>query len=105
MKNGSSAAAILAGGIGLAAFGILTLLSEAVGTINAALGWVKPVGALSGKSLLEIIIWLVAWLVLGLAWKGKEVNLRPILIVSVILLVVGVLLTFPPVWGIFTGEA
>jgi hypothetical protein len=104
MKTGSSAAAILAGGIGLAVFGIVALLSELAASVNAGLAWNKSVGALSGKTIIEVAAWLVAWLVLGLAWKDKEVNLRPILVLSAILVVVGVLLTFPPVWTIFTGS-
>ena len=103
MKNGPSAAAILAGGIGLAVFGIVTALSESIAAVNAGLGWSKPVGALSGKTIIEVVVWLVAWLILGLAWKDREVSLRPILIVSVILLVVGTLLTFPPVFELIAG--
>jgi hypothetical protein len=104
MKNGPSAAAILAGGIGVAVLGILALLTELAASVNNALVWNKSVGSLSGKTIIEVAVWLVAWLVLGLSWKDKEVNLRPILIVSVILAAVGVLFTFPPVWSIFTGH-
>ncbi len=105
MKNGPSAAAILAGGIGLAVLGILALLTELSASFNAALAWNKSVGSLSGKSIIEVIAWLVGWLILGLAWKDKEVSFKPILIVSIILAAVGVLFTFPLVWHIFTGEA
>ena len=104
IKNGSSAAAILAAGIGLAVTGIVTLTAEAIDAWRAALVWSKPVGALSGKTSLGLIAWIVGWIVFGLLWKGKEVKLRPVLVLSVILAVVGVLFTFPPFFELFVKE-
>ncbi len=104
IKNGSSAAAILAAGIGLAVTGIVTLTAEAIDAWRAALAWSKPVGALSGKTSLGLIAWIVGWIVFGLLWKGKEVKLRPVLVLSVILAVVGVLFTFPPFFELFVKE-
>jgi len=104
IKNGSSAAAILAAGIGLAAIGVMTLMAEAIAAWSKALVWSKPVGALSGKTSLGLIAWIVGWIVFGLLWKGKEVKLRPVLVLSVILAVVGVLFTFPPFFELFVKE-
>lgn len=98
MKNGPSAAAILAAGIGLGVTGIVSALAEAIAAWGAALVWSKPVGDLSGKTTLGIAAWLVSWLILGLLWKDREVSFRPILIISAVLLAVGVVLTFPPVF-------
>jgi hypothetical protein len=103
MKNGPSAAAILAAGIGLAVTGIVSALAEAIAAWSAVLVWSKPVGALSGKTILGILAWLVSWLILGLVWKDRQVSLKPVLIVSVVLLAAGVLLTFPPVFEMIAG--
>ena len=103
MKNGTSMAAVLAAGIGVAVFGIIVTLSEAIGSFGAALAWLKPVGALSGKSIIGVAVWLVAWLVLALVWKDREVSHRPVVVVSAILLVVGLLGTFPPFFEIVAG--
>ena len=103
MKNGPSAAAILAAGIGLAVTGIVSALAEAIAAWSAVLVWSKPVGALSGKTILGIAAWLVSWLIFGLLWKDREVSLRPVLILSVVLLAAGLLLTFPPVFELIAG--
>jgi hypothetical protein len=104
MKNGPSAAAVLAAGIGLAVTGIVSTLAEAIAAFSKALTWSKPVGALSGKTIIGIAVWLASWLVLGLIWKDRDLNLRPVLIVSAILLVVGLLFTFPPFFDLFTAD-
>ncbi|MGA2380458.1 MAG: hypothetical protein ABSG85_14245 [Spirochaetia bacterium] len=103
MKNGTSAAAILAAGIGLAMTGIISTLAEAIAAFGKVLIWSKPVGDLSGKTFIGIAAWLVSWLILGLLWRDKEVSFRPILIVSAVLLVIGLLFTFPPVFDLIAG--
>jgi hypothetical protein len=103
MKNGPSAAAILAAGIGLAVTGIVSALAEAIAAWSAMLVWSKPVGALSGKTAIGIAAWLASWLILGLLWKDRQVSLRPVLIGSAVLLAAGVLLTFPPVFELIAG--
>ncbi|MGO9410184.1 MAG: hypothetical protein ACLQCB_05455 [Spirochaetia bacterium] len=103
MKNGPSAAAVLAAGIGLAVTGIISTLAEAMAAFGKALVWSKPVGDLSGKTIIGIAVWLVCWLILGLAWKDRDVSFRPVVIVSAILLIVGLLFTFPPVFQLIAG--
>ena len=103
IQDGSAAAAILAAGIGLAVLGIVSAMAEAIASFSAILVWSKPVGALMGKTLIGIIAWLVSWVILGRAWKDKDVKFRPVLVVSTILLVVGALLTFPPVFELIAG--
>jgi len=104
MKTGPSAAAVLAGGIGLAAFGIVSTLAEAIASFSKALTWSKAVGALSGKTIIGVLVWLVAWLILGLAWKDREVKLGPIAVVAAILTVIGLLTTFPPFFDLFSAD-
>jgi len=104
MKNGSSAAAILAGGIGIAVYGIISTIAEAIASFGKAFVWSKAVGDLSGKTIIGVVVWLIAWLILGLVWKDREVNFRPVVILSAILLVVGLLTTFPPFFDLFAAD-
>jgi hypothetical protein len=101
--NGPVSAALLAGGIGAAVFGLVTLIYEIndESAFAASLGWVKPVGGLSGKSSLGILAFFVAWAILHYLWKDKETNFARISAVAIALLVVGLLGTFPPVWHLF----
>ncbi len=61
-------------------------------------------GDLSGKTIIGVVVWLVAWLVLGLVWKDREVGFRPLIITSAILLVVGLVCTFPPFFDLFAAS-
>lgn len=102
--NGPVAAALLGGGIGSAIFGLITLFSELSESFATALNWYNPVGPLSGKSILGIAAFFIAWAVLHSLWKDKEVNFNSISTASLILLAVGLLGTFPPLWSLFAGE-
>jgi hypothetical protein len=102
LKNGPSAAAILAAGIGLAVTGLITVTSENIPAWLNALAWSKPVGALAGKTTLGLIGWVVSWVVLGVVWKDKDVKFGTILVVAVVLSVVGLLTTFPPFFDLFS---
>jgi len=102
VKNGSSAAAILAAGIGLAVTGLVTVTAENIPAWLNALAWSKPVGALAGKTSLGLIGWLVSWAIFGYLWKDKEVKLRLILVVALVLAVVGLLTTYPPFFDLFS---
>jgi hypothetical protein len=74
--DGAAAAALVAGGIGIFIIGLLTSLVETSGGLKSALIWWDSAGPLSGKTGVGVIVWLVAWLGLWFAWKGKNPNLR-----------------------------
>jgi hypothetical protein len=103
LPNGPGAAAILAAGIGCAAVGIVTLSAEVSEVIHDLLNFYNPVGPLSGKTTVAIIIWLAAWFVLSRLWRTKTVAMRQVNLAAFILLALGLLLTFPPIWGLFLG--
>jgi len=103
IPNGPGGAAILAAGIGSAAVGIVTLAAEVSEAIHDLLNFYGPVGPLSGKTTVAIIIWLVAWYILSSMWRTKTVAMRQVNLAAFLLLAVGLLLTFPPVWGLFIG--
>ena len=52
-SNGLVAAAMLAAGIGCFLFGLITDFSEASKAIEGILSFSKPVGALSGKTIIS----------------------------------------------------
>ena len=101
--NGPAAAALLAGGIGSAAMGLLTLFFEIndKSAFAKSMTWYKPVGGLSGKSMWAIIIFFVSWAVLHYVWKDKDTDFARISSIAIALLFVGLLGTFPPVWHLF----
>jgi hypothetical protein len=101
--NGPVAAALLAGGLGSAIFGLIVLFSEINESFGAALNWYNPVGPLSGKSTLGIAAFFIVWAVLHSMWKSKEVNFNRISTAALVLLAIGLLGTFPPVWHLFAG--
>lgn len=56
----------------------------------------KPTGPLSGVTMLAIAAWLVAWLAAHRRWREKTLALARVTGVSLSLLALGLLLTFPP---------
>jgi hypothetical protein len=102
--NGPVAAALLAGGLGSAIFGVIVLFSELSESFGAALNWYNPVGPLSGKSTLGIVAFFLSWIILHSMWKGKQVNFNSISTAALVLLAIGLLGTFPPVWHLFIPE-
>lgn len=58
----------------------------------------------AGVSTVAIIVWLVSWFVLARAWATKTVALAKVNVAAFILLVVGLLLTFPPVIDLLQGK-
>jgi len=65
--------------------------------------WVRqsPAGPLTGKTGVGVIAWLVSWIVLHTLWKDEDVALVRVLVVSLVLLALGLVLTFPPVFEAF----
>jgi hypothetical protein len=104
LPSGQAAAALLAAGIGSAALGVLALASDASPSINHLLTFYKPTGALSGVTTTAIVIWLGVWYGLSSRWHGKHIELARVNIAALILLGVGVALTFPPFMDLIQGK-
>ena len=94
-KNGLIAAAMLAAGIGCLFLGVMTSLSEGIHPVENALNWYNPVGALTGKTWVALIVWLVSWGILASKWKDQEVNFGTVYKATLILVALGLLMTFP----------
>jgi len=105
IKNGKAAAALLAGGIGALTMGLMTTMSAAAPAFSAALNWYNPAGPLSGKTTVAMLVWLIAWAVLGNQWKDKDVDFDKIAMIALVLLLLGILGTFPPFFDLFVPKA
>lgn len=101
--EGPIAAAILAAGIGGLALGVVTTLAEASTSIKDALNWSNPVGPLSGKTIVTVLVWLAAWAVLHVVYRRKPYETRRALTISLILIGLGVVGTFPTFFQAFGG--
>lgn len=94
--NGAATAAIVAAGIGAFAMGAVVLLAEA-GLWSAPVLY-GPAGGLSGRTTVAVVVWLAAWALLHTRWRRRDIDLARALSVTLALIVLGVLGTFPPVW-------
>jgi hypothetical protein len=99
--SGPPAALILAGGIGVFCMGLVTTLGEASTGIADGLQWNDRVGPLSGKTLITVIVFAVAWALLTGLWRRANPPLRSITIASAVLVVLGLVGTFPTFFQAF----
>ncbi len=91
-------AALIAAGIGAFVLGIMVILNEAnVANISNSLKWVGPVGPLSGKVGISVIFFLLSWVGLHFAFRTRAVKLTTSFVTSLVLVALGLLLTFPPI--------
>jgi hypothetical protein len=108
--NGPAAAALLAAGIGAFVLGLTVSLAEAfppgegqtaLWDFSANFGIGSGVGPLSGKVIVGTLAYVISFVGFAFAWRGREVNLRAVLIASGVLLALGFALTFPPIFEVF----
>jgi hypothetical protein len=104
LPNGPVMAALIAGGFGPAVIGLNTVLAEASPAFKNALNWWNPAGPLTGKSLVGVIAFFVAWLVLHVSLRNKDVNVLRATTIALFLLGLGLLGTFPPFFEAFTAK-
>lgn len=99
VPNGAAMAAFLAAGIGALGLGVVVFLNElGVFEVPALYG---PAGGVTGRTAAGVVIWLVAWAVLHSRWKERRMEPSGLFAMSLILIAVGVVLCFPPVWHLF----
>ena len=105
--DGPGAAVMLAAGIGIFVLGVLTILSEASVPVHDFLEDLEfglGVGPLAGKTLLASVGFFAGWIVLGIAWRDREVDIRRWFWIALALGVVGAIMLFPPVFKAFEVE-
>lgn len=99
--NGAGAAAILAAGIGAFLVAVFAILADQSAAIKSFMVFFKPTGPLSGVTTCAIVVWLAAWAILHARWRSRNVTLAPITTAAFVLLILGLLLTFPPIADLF----
>jgi hypothetical protein len=98
--NGPGAAAVLAAGIGSLAVAVFAIAADKVAAVKSLMNFYKPTGPLSGVTTCAILVWLIAWFILHRSWRGRQISSRSN-IAALILLFLGLLLTFPPIADLF----
>lgn len=101
VATGVAAAAMVSGGAGVLMIGLLTTGAEISAGLKELLNWTDPVGPLSGKTGVGIVAWLVSWFLLNTIWKEKDYDLRKAFLITLVLITLSVLLTFPPFFQAF----
>lgn len=96
VANGAALASFLGAGIGAFAIGFIVLINEA--GIFAAPTLYGPAGGVSGRTTFAVVTWLIAWFVLHSRWKGRQIESRRVHVITFVLIGLGILGTFPPVW-------
>ena len=104
LPTGPAAAAILSAGGGCAVLGILSVVADASKPIAKLLTLYRPTGPLSGVSSLAILIWLGTWFILAKRWQTKTIAIAKVNVTAFLLLVLGILLTFPPFGDLLQGK-
>jgi hypothetical protein len=97
--DGAAMAAIVASGIGAFAMGLFVILHEA--GVFSAPSLYAPAGALSGRSTFAVVVWLGAWGLLHARWRGRHVGSGRLFAITLALVALGVIGTYPPVWSLF----
>jgi hypothetical protein len=97
VPNGSGAAAILSAGIGSSAIALFAIAADKSAFVKDLFVFYKPTGALSGETTVAILLWLAAWAILNWRWRKRDISLARINAISLVLLGLSLLLTFPPI--------
>lgn len=98
---GPVAAVFYASGIGSIVLGILTVLAEANSSIKDTLQLSDSVGPLSGKTIFAVLAFLIAWGVLHVLLREKDPAPGKVFLWTAVMVGVGILLTFPPLFQAF----
>ncbi len=62
-----------------------------------------PAGGVTGRVTFGLVIWLVAWAILHPLLRKRRGGHAAVYSLSILLIILGILATFPPLWGLF-GE-
>lgn len=99
--SGQAAAALLASGTGALTLGLLTVATQASTAVGDALSFSPKVGPLSGQAIVSAIVFFATWKGLGFLLRAREVRPKRVYIASAVMVGLGLLLTFPPVYQLF----
>jgi hypothetical protein len=99
--NGAGAAAILAAGTGTFLVAVFAIVADQSPAIKSMMIFFKPTGPLSGVTTCAIVLWLAAWAILHARWRNRSVALARVNAAAFVLLILSLLLTFPPIADLF----
>jgi hypothetical protein len=99
--NGGIVAAVVAAGVGCAALGVCTVLSAASSGFADFLTLYAPSGPLTGKATVATLVYLIAWVNLHARLRYRELRLFRAFLLTMALLGVGLVGTFPPFYQLF----
>lgn len=99
-SSGPAAAVVLSAGIGTFALGLVVALASAMPAFAKALDLWSPTGPLSGKTSVSVGAWALSWGVLHMMWRRTIVAFSRVWRWALALVVLGLVLTFPPVYGL-----
>jgi len=101
---GVASAAFVSSGIGCLVIGLMVTGAEMSEGLKNTLNWWNPAGPLTGKTGVGVIAWMVSWVILHTMWKDKDMDFGKVFTVTLIMIALGFLLTFPPIFGLFAAE-
>ena len=84
-----------AAGIGAFAMGFVVIHQAGLFAVPALYA---PAGGVTGRTTVAAVLWLVAWGVLHFRWQAREVDTGRNHPATLLLIALGILGTFPPVW-------
>jgi hypothetical protein len=96
-------AAMIASGIGSLVLGIAIVLAEVNAGAKSFLTWSAAAGPLSGKTSVAVIAFFGSWVLLHYALKRYPLTLTRSFVITLVLVVLGLLLSYPPIFESFAG--
>lgn len=100
LPNGPGAAAVVAAGLGAVVLGVLAIVADHSAGVKREMIFYRPSGPLSGVSSLAVVVWLLSWIGLDVAWRRRQMP-GWVVMAGLGLIAVGFVLMFPPVGDLF----
>jgi hypothetical protein len=101
--SGPAAAVLLAAGLSSFTLGLLSILAAASTSVSDALTLSDRVGDTSGLTTATAVVFFTSWGVLGTAWRHADPPLVRAAVATAVLVALGLLGTFPPVFNAIAG--
>jgi hypothetical protein len=87
--------------VGSLVLAILVVIAEANESFATSLAYSDRVGPLSGKTIWATAAFLASWAALGIWLRDRDLAWKPVLWVSVVLIALGLIGTFPEFFQAF----
>ena len=101
--SGPAAAVVLAAGLASFALGLLSVLTASSTSVSSWLTISDRTGDLSGVTTAGATVFFIAWALLVVAWRHANPSLVRVAAAAAVLIALGLLGTFPPVFNLIGG--